>query len=1230
MEAFELAQRLRAGERTRHTPLLVVTRTEADEARLAGVGLAAGLDFLREPVDLERLRGRVGLLLELYARRGQLQALLDASSGQHARLVSDLQQMPAAIAITRGPEFVFEFANAAYERLVGRTVPLGQALRQVLPEVLSQRGVMDVLQRVMATGEPFVGHAFPVAIDRRGEGTAEEAFFDIIYQPILEDGRATGLITHAVEVTAQVRARKVAELAEARARFLAEAGERLTATLDVDAVLGEVARLAVPLIADGCTVDLVMPDGGVERVAVAHADEPSRQRVLAAARRWPLREHPGAPISIALRTGEPLLMTQVSDADLVAWARGPEHLALLRDTAPRSLLYVPLKARGRVLGALCLWQTESGRHFTADDVRLVTELARRASLSLDNALLYREARHAQERTERLQAVTAALARASTESEVATAALEQGLRHLGASRGGLSRLVDGCLCLLGTFGTEGDVAPALRRPRLEALSPVAQAVEQRQALWFSSGEALTAAHPSLVPLADAYGPGARAVLPMESDEGRVIGIIWLAWAAPRDFSAEERAFLEAVARQCAAALERASLHQALRYSEERYRSLVQATSRMAWTADAQGLVVEDVPAWRAFTGQSYEACQGRGWLDAVHPEDRPAARAAWVQALGSRSTYEVEYRVRRADGVYVPTKARGAPVFAPDGTVREWVGANEDLSAREAAQAERERLAMAVATERERLGRLVAQFPTGVTLLLEAQDGKLRYVTSSESYLAMANKQPHQLHGRTPREAFPELEGQGFFELIDRVYTAGEEFRGVGVPVSWDDNGDGKPEDHFVDFFYTPLRGADGRVEGVLIVVSVVDERVRVEREQTRLLAREQAARAEAEAANRLKDEFLSTVSHELRTPLTSMLGWVQMLRSGRLAPEKRERALETLERNARVQAQLIEDLLDVSRIMSGRLRLEVASVDLVSVVEQALESVRPAADAKGIRLSVAPGSAGTVLGDATRLQQVVWNLLSNAVKFTAEGGRVEVAVTRREAVVEVSVTDTGQGIPADFLPHVFERFRQAEAGPTRRYGGLGLGLSIVRHLVEMHGGSVRAASEGEGQGATFTVRLPLASPSRVDVAPAPVEAEVLPANALDQAPSLAGLSILVVDDAADTREMLTALLEGSGARVTVAASAREGLEALRATRPDMLVSDIGMPGEDGYSLIRQVRALSPEEGGRTPSVALTAFARVEDRTRALLAGFQAHCPKPVAPLELLAVLGALAGRGGPG
>ena len=405
------------------------------------------------------------------------------------------------------------------------------------------------------------------------------------------------------------------------------------------------------------------------------------------------------------------------------------------------------------------------------------------------------------------------------------------------------------------------------------------------------------------------------------------------------------------------------------------------------------------------------------------------------------------------------------------------------------------------------------------------------------------------------------------------------------------------------------------------VRSVLESEQVAKEERENLLIAERAARAEAERASRMKDEFLATVSHELRTPLNAILGWSQLVRRESMDEADRRHGLETIERNARAQTQLIEDLLDMSRIVSGKLRLDVQPVEPSTFIEAAVETVRPAAEAKGIRLvEVLDPSAGPVSGDPSRLQQVVWNLLSNAIKFTPRGGRVEVVLRRVDSQVELSVDDTGCGIRADFLDHVFERFRQFDGSTTRQFGGLGLGLAIVKHLVELHGGTVRAASPGEGLGSTFTVMLPVtAVRSRPDRVRPDFRLEL---DGVERdTPSLRGVKVLAVDDEPDARELVTRMLADCGADVRSSGSAAEALRELEQFSPDVLISDIGMPVMDGYELLRHVRSL----GGRIPAIALTAFARSEDRTRALRAGYLAHVAKPVEPAELIATVASLAG-----
>jgi PAS domain S-box-containing protein len=440
---------------------------------------------------------------------------------------------------------------------------------------------------------------------------------------------------------------------------------------------------------------------------------------------------------------------------------------------------------------------------------------------------------------------------------------------------------------------------------------------------------------------------------------------------------------------------------------------------------------------------------------------------------------------------------------------------------------------------------------------------------------------------------------------------------------------------------SPVRDATGNIVGASKVARDITDRKRTEVERERLLAAEREARAEAERHSRMKDEFLATLGHELRTPLNAVMGWASVLKDRKTVntPEELAHGLAVIERNAKLQGQLIEDLLDMSRIISGNLRLNVQLVELPGVIRAAMESVRPAAEAKGLRLhEVLDPLAGVVSGDPGRLQQVIWNLLSNAVKFTPKGGRVQVVLERVNSHVEVTVADTGEGIAPEFLPLVFDRFRQADASTTRQHGGLGLGLAIVKHLVELHGGNVRAKSPGKNQGASFTVVLPVRATrgNHADERGGDREgwngraASSRPEREREGAPlcevSLRGVHAVVVDDEPDARELVGRVLMDAGATVELAASAEEGLAAIRRSTPDVLVSDIGMPGEDGYSLLRRVRELPESGGGCVPAVALTAFARADDRRRALLSGFQMHVPKPVEPSELVAVIASVTRR----
>jgi PAS domain S-box-containing protein len=433
---------------------------------------------------------------------------------------------------------------------------------------------------------------------------------------------------------------------------------------------------------------------------------------------------------------------------------------------------------------------------------------------------------------------------------------------------------------------------------------------------------------------------------------------------------------------------------------------------------------------------------------------------------------------------------------------------------------------------------------------------------------------------------------------------------------------------FCEWYNSVLHDDHGQLVSVLSLVLDVTARKEAEEERAALLIRERDARRHAEEADRLKDEFLATLSHELRTPLTSILGWASMIRNGEVEGSSAARAIETIERNARSQARLIDDLLDVSRIITGNLRLELHPLNLAPIVEAGIDALRPTADVKGIQIRTQWSSGDCLVkGDPNRLRQVIWNLLSNAIKFTQRGGVVSINLKCVGSTVHLTVADTGEGISAEFLPYVFDRFRQAEGSISRKQGGLGLGLAVVRHLVELHGGGISAQSGGLGHGSLFTVELPLAQERRDPARAEERRRELERRRSRKDSIRLDGVHVLLVEDDEDSRKLLGTILKRYGARVTSTKSSAEALRVFSGELPDILISDIGMPDEDGYEFIRKLRALPPEKGGRTPAIALTGYASRKDRERALTAGYQQHMAKPIEQSDMIAAIASLVGRG---
>jgi PAS domain S-box-containing protein len=605
-----------------------------------------------------------------------------------------------------------------------------------------------------------------------------------------------------------------------------------------------------------------------------------------------------------------------------------------------------------------------------------------------------------------------------------------------------------------------------------------------------------------------------------------------------------------------------------------------------------------------------ADQWADYYDLYLPDGRTRMRKEEVplfRALQGECVRNVEMVVA-PEGVEPRTVlASGSAIHGPGGEKLGAVVVMRDFTERKEAQE-------ALRRESGLLHALMDNIPDAI--YFKDTEGRFTRVNQHAPY--RGNKRPEDVVGKTDFDFFVEEHARAAYEDEQRVIR-------TGVPVLDKEEMETYPDGSttWLSTTKVPVFDDAGRVTGIVGISRDITERKRAE--EARLeLAREQAARTEAENANRLKDEFLATLSHELRTPLTAVLGWSKMLIDGQVAEEMRPEGLRAIYRNAKSQAQLIDDLLDISRIVTGRLRIESKPVELAPVVEAAVESVRPAAAAKSLALeSDIDAGAGAVSGDAERLQQVVWNLLTNAVKFTPKGGRVEVRLSRADSRVEIAVRDTGHGIEPDFLPHVFERFRQADSSTTRRHGGLGLGLAIVHHLVELHGGTAHAESEGRGHGCTF--RVFLSAHESNGAADGEELSNAAGAGGASALHSLEGLRVLAVDDEEDTRRLIAEILGRCGARVRTAASAASALEVMRLWRPDVLLSDIGMPDGDGYALIESVRALPAEQGGEVPAAALTAYAGAEDRARVLASGYQAHVAKPVEPAGLSAVVAKLAG-----
>lgn len=753
------------------------------------------------------------------------------------------------------------------------------------------------------------------------------------------------------------------------------------------------------------------------------------------------------------------------------------------------------------------------------------------------------------------------------------------------------------------------------------------------------------------------------------------------------------------------------------------------------------------------GRSLDEVAGKTLFELPYPKQQAESLTAQIQqVVQTRQMLSGEELYTGVDGVARYYEYIFSPILGSDGEVEVVSGTSRDITLRKRAELEREQLMHELDSERKNLASLVAEAPAFIAIL---RGPNHKFELLNENYRKLIGHR--DVSGQTVANALPEVVDQGFIELLDKVYRTGQTFTGTETPVML--GPPGAEEQHYLNFVYQALRGANGEINGIFVhgvdvtdsvaartavaaserqrilaletaelgawhidlttfeltgdarfceifgitkdalnydtaieaihpddrdgvrslvaqsmtgdnpvpyaiehrvvqpsgevhwvsvkgrpnnavdgskvttfdgTVADITERKASEADREQLLVAERNARTEAERAGRMKDEFLATLSHEIRTPLNAILGWSHIMQQTRNSDDI-QRGIEVIERNARAQSHIIEDLLDMSSIISGKIRLDVQRLNLAGIVEESVSAARPTAEAKNIRLDsiIDPMHGVEVSGDANRIRQILWNLISNAIKFTGKDGQVRVLLERVNSHLEISVIDTGEGIAPEFLPFVFDRFRQADASSTRRHGGLGLGLSIVRQLVELHGGSVRVKSAGSGRGSTFIVALPLIAVSaEAELTPPRQHPRVpnSPTQLRDYCDDLIGIKVLIIDDEPDARALLQRLLEDCKAVVTAAESPNEVVRLISEQHFDVLVSDIGMPGEDGYSLIKRVRRLGAENHGNIPAIALTAYARAEDRVKAVAAGFQMHIAKPVEPVELVTMVASAAGR----
>ncbi|BAY32770.1 two-component hybrid sensor and regulator [Nostoc carneum NIES-2107] len=1137
-------------------------------------------------------------------------ARLEAET-ERKRLYEILMQLPAMIAIVGGSEHIFEFANPTYLRLTGRTPDIiGKSIREVLPETEGQIYFAQ-LDRVYQTGEPFIEDESPVYWDNNGDGVLEEAFFNCVF-PALRDAEGTiqGVLLHGIEVTAQVRARQQIEQLlqelqhkEKQQQFLIELNDTIRAIQDSKEIMWEVVRTTGQHFqVSRCTYGEI--DASQEYVIV---DRDYCNGVMSVAGRHYLDSF-GVEIIAELKQGKTIFVNNVDTDPRTAGCGAVAFDAI----QTKSLLCVPLVKEGRFV-ALFVLHHITPRQWTEDDVIVMERISQKTWLAVERSRAEEELRHSKTRLQ-LALMVGRMGTWDWDMQINT--LTWSDSHYNIM--GLQANEYPPSYELWANSVHPDDLGHTELALQQAMLNKTEYHHEYRTLWENGSIHWTEAR-------------GRFLYNAQGQPIQMIGV--LIDITERKQAEQEREQLltreriartqaEAIKRQLETIFDTAPVGMALLDAQQRFVAINEALAQINGLTREQHL------------GRSVAELFGEidpsivALFSEIYTTGKPFVANNFAVNAPSRSD--------RSPGYY---NLYYLPTINSQGQLEDVLAYVIDVTEQVRLERAQRFLAEASAvlassldyqTTLEQVAQLATpELADWCTVHIVAADGTIEQIAVAHSdpaklEWAQQNNNKYPFNPNNPRGAALTLRtGQSdiLVDIPDELILQSahdpehlEILRSVG----------------FKSIMTVPLR-TQARILGVISFVSAESGRsyTQSDLELAEELARRaslaidnaqlyqlaQSDRAKAEAANRIKDEFLAVLSHELRSPLNPILGWTRILRSQRLDAKKTDQALATIERNAKLQAQLIEDLLDVSRILQGKMTLNVAPVNLATTITAALETVQLAAQAKSIEIQTTINPvAGTVTGDANRLQQIVWNLVSNAVKFTPAGGKIEVTLDQVGMYAQIQVKDTGIGIKPEFLPFVFEYFRQEDGTTTRQFGGLGLGLAIVRHFTELHGGTVQASSAGQNLGATFTVLLPLNI-----IEPQLSHDEGASESVID----LTGINILVVDDDADMRDLAEFILTQSGAQVTTAASALQALTLLKQSTPDLLLCDIGMPEMDGYSLIRQIREWSPEEGGTIPAIALTAYAGEINQQQALAAGFHLHISKPVQPEILVQAVAQL-------